>query len=176
MPSNRTIAVIVIAALLALAGARVDVRGGRDDASPAGGFGAHPPRTVRVVRIVDGDTIAVESAGRRDVVRYIGIDTPESVKPHAPVECFGKAAGEANARLVEGRSVRLVLDAEPRDRFGRLLAYVYRAQDGLFVNERLLRRGFARTLRIRPNVHFANRFSVLQNVAKSAGRGLWAAC
>ena len=106
-------------------------------------------------------------------MRYIGIDTPESVKPHAPVECFGKAAGEANARLVEGRSVRLVLDAEPRDRFGRLLAYVYRAQDGLFVNERLLRRGFARTLRIRPNVHFANRFSVLQNVAKSAGRGLW---
>jgi micrococcal nuclease len=176
VPSNRALAVIVLAAALALLGARVDIGGGREDSARAGGFGAHPPRSVRVVRVVDGDTIAVEAAGRRDVVRYIGIDTPESVKPQAPVECFGKAAGEANARLVDGRSVRLVLDAEPRDRYGRLLAYVYRAQDGLFVNEQLLRGGFARTLRIRPNVHFANRFSVLQNVAKSAGRGLWGAC
>jgi len=173
----RPIAVILLAAALALLGARAEFGGGgRDESARAGGFGAHPPRVVRVVRVVDGDTIDVEAAGRRDVVRYIGVDTPESVKPNAPVECFGHAASEANARLVDGRTVRLVLDAESRDRYGRLLAYVYRAHDGVFVNESLVRRGLARTLRIPPNVHFANRFSLLQNLAKSDGRGLWGAC
>ena len=87
--------------------------------------------TARVVRVVDGDTIHV--AARRPAtrrVRYIGIDTPESVKPGTPVQCFAKAASAANERLVGGRRVRLRFDAERRDRYGRLLAYVYRADDG----------------------------------------------
>lgn len=162
----RPILVVLLAAALALLGARVDFSGG-DDAAP---------RQARVVRVVDGDTIAVTIGGRRETVRYIGVDTPESVKPNTPVQCFAKAASAANARLVAGRAVRLVLDAEPRDRYGRLLAYVYRVRDGAFVNERLLREGYAKTLAIRPNTRFASRFTVMQNVARSERRGLWGRC
>lgn len=160
----RPLAVLLLAAALALLGARVDLG--------AGGVATQG----RVVRVVDGDTIKVALGGRRETVRYIGIDTPESVKPNTPVECFAKAAAGANARLVLGRAVRLVSDREQRDRYGRLLAYVYRARDGVFVNERLIRDGYARTLRIRPNTRHASRFSVLQNLAKSERRGLWARC
>jgi micrococcal nuclease len=129
-----------------------------------------------VVRVVDGDTIRVSLAGRSERVRYIGIDTPESVKPGTPVQCFAKRAAAENARLVAGERVRLVLDVEERDRFGRLLAYVYRARDGLFVNDALVRRGFARPLTIPPNVRFAERFVALAAQARQAGRGLWSAC
>ncbi len=168
MTAVRPIVIVCLAAALALLGARVDFSGG-DSSS---GF----PRQARVVRIVDGDTVKVAVDGRRETVRYIGVDTPESVKPNTPLECFGKAAAAANARLVAGRAVRLVADREHRDRYGRLLAYVYRASDGVFVNERLVREGYARTLRIRPNTHFASRFSVLQNLARSGRRGLWGRC
>ena len=106
--------------------------------------------TARVLRVVDGDTILVAVGGRQERVRYIGVDTPETVKPHTRVQCFGKRASAANHRLVDGREVRLVADAEARDRYGRLLAYVYRAGDGLFVNEALVRGGYATTLTIAP--------------------------
>jgi micrococcal nuclease len=132
--------------------------------------------TARVLRAVDGDTILVAVGGRQERVRYIGVDTPETVKPHTRVQCFGKRASAANRRLVGGREVRLVADAEARDRYGRLLAYVYRAGDGLFVNEALVRGGYATTLTIAPNVRFADRFAVLARQARDAGRGLWSAC
>ena len=83
-------------------------------------------------------------------VRYIGVDTPETVKPGTPVQCFGKAASAYNHRLVDGQRVRLRFDAEQRDRYGRLLAYVYRARDGLFVNAALCRAGTRPTLTIPP--------------------------
>jgi micrococcal nuclease len=132
--------------------------------------------TARVLRVVDGDTILVAVGGRQERVRYIGVDTPETVKPHTRVQCFGKRASAANRRLVGGREVRLVADAEARDRYGRLLAYVYRAGDGLFVNEALVRGGYATTLAIAPNVRFADRFAALARQARDAGRGLWSAC
>jgi len=153
--------------LVALAGAWSG-RGG--DAAPA------RDRIGRVVRVVDGDTIAVALAGRAERVRYIGIDTPESVKPNTPVQCYAHRAAAENARLVARERVRLVLDAEPRDRFGRLLAYVYRVRDGRFVNAELVRGGFARTLTIAPNVRFAGRFRALAAQARRAHRGLWSAC
>jgi micrococcal nuclease len=142
------------------------------------GSGEAPGATLsgRVVRVVDGDTIRVALGGRVERVRYIGIDTPESVKPDTPVQCYAHRAAAENARLVGGRRVRLVLDAEPRDRFGRLLAYVYRADDGVFVNAQLVRRGFARTLTIPPDVRFAARFRALAAQARRAHRGLWSAC
>src|SRR5919106_2430176 len=90
-----------------------------------------------VTRVVDGDTVEVRIAGGRDEVRYIGIDTPETVKPGEPVQCFGHRASAANRRLVEGRRVRLVFDRERRDVYGRLLAYVY--VRGRFVNAELVR-------------------------------------
>jgi micrococcal nuclease len=129
-----------------------------------------------VVRIVDGDTIHVEVDGRRETVRYIGVDTPESVKPGTPVECFAKRASAFNERLVAGERVRLVLDAEARDRYGRLLAYVYRARDGLFVNAELVRRGYATVATFPPNVAHEREFRRLANRARLSGRGLWAKC
>ena len=89
---------------------------------------------------------------------------------------IARRAAAENARLVAGRQVRLVLDVEPRDRFGRLLAYVYRAGDGLFVNATLVRGGYARTLTIPPNVRYAARFAALARQARRSRRGLWSAC
>jgi micrococcal nuclease len=130
----------------------------------------------QVVRIVDGDTIRVRLGDRTERVRYIGVDTPESVKPGTPVQCFAKRASAYNARLVAGERVRLVLDAERRDRYGRLLAYVYRERDGLFVNAALVRGGYATPLTIPPNVAHEQQFRRLAAAARRRGRGLWSAC
>jgi micrococcal nuclease len=131
---------------------------------------------VRVERVVDGDTVIVRLDGARERLRYIGIDTPESVTPDRPVGCYGPQASAENRRLVEGRTVALEFDAERRDRFGRLLAYVRRVPDGLFVNEALLRGGFARTLTIRPNVRHVQDLRASADAARTARRGLWGAC
>lgn len=138
-----------------------------------------PNATVRgtVVAITDGDTIRVRiDGGGTEKVRYIGIDTPETRKPGTPVQCFGKAATAANARLVGRRPVRLTLDVETRDRYDRLLAYVYRSDDGLFVNAALVRDGYATTLTIPPNVAHAGEFARLARRARARGAGLWSAC
>ncbi len=109
-------------------------------------------------------------------MRYIGVDTPESVRPGTAVQCFAERASHANAALVGGRRVRLVADAERRDRYGRLLAYVYREPDGAFVNAALVRDGYARTLTIPPNVAHRDDLARLADAARRAGRGLWRAC
>jgi micrococcal nuclease len=132
-------------------------------------------RTAQVIRVVDGDTILVRLDGQRERVRYIGIDTPESVSEQ-PLESYGHPAAEENERLVGGREVTLTTDVDPRDRFGRLLAYVRREPDGMFVNEALVRGGFATTLEIRPNVRYAGTFREAERRARAAGRGLWGAC
>jgi micrococcal nuclease len=129
-----------------------------------------------VQRVVDGDTIVVRTGGRMERVRYIGMDTPESVKPGTPVQCYAKAASAENKQLVQGRRVKLVSDAEARDRYGRLLAYVYRERDGLFVNGELVRRGYARPLTVPPNVAHAAELRRLATAARRAGRGLWSRC
>ena len=130
--------------------------------------------TVVVTRVVDGDTVEVQLDGSEEDVRYIGVDTPETVKPDEPVQCFGPQASAFNHRLVEGKRVRLVFGAERRDVYGRLLAYVY--LDGRFVNAELVRRGLARTLTIPPNDRFAAELKRLEIAAARAGRGLWGAC
>src|SRR3546814_5335573 len=105
-----------------------------------------------VVRSVDGDTLVVDVGGSREDVRLIGIDTPESVARDRPVECFGPEAKEHMAELLPaGTAVRLERDVEARDRYGRLLAYVIRADDELFVNLALVAEGFAETNQYRPN-------------------------
>ncbi len=146
------------------------------DESPGGDAGerAGGSAQVDVLRIVDGDTIEVDLDGRTEDVRYIGIDTPESVKPGSPVECFGKEAAEANRALVEGRRVRLEFDRELRDRFGRLLAYVYAG--GELVNATLIEQGFATTLEIAPNTSMAGELEQLERRASLAGIGLWSSC
>jgi micrococcal nuclease len=163
--------VLLAVSIAALVVAFAPSRGGGSGAS-----GASSGSVGAVQRIVDGDTIRVSLAGRSEPVRYIGVDTPESKKPGTAVQCFARRAAAENARLVRGERVRLVFDLERRDRFGRLLAYVYRARDGLFVNAALVRGGFARTLTVPPNVRFAGRFAALAAEARRAGRGLWSAC
>ena len=140
------------------------------------GVGGDEPRSAYayVTRVVDGDTIEVRLDGEIEDVRYIGVDTPETVKPDAPVECFGPRASRFDHALVERRRVRLVFGVERHDVYGRLLAYVYLGRR--FVNAELVRRGLARTLTIPPNDHFAPLFARLERRAARAGRGLWGAC
>lgn len=144
--------------------------------SASGGEESGEAETVRVVRVVDGDTIRVELPSGEEAVRYIGIDTPESVKPGSPVECFAKRASAFNERLVGGERVRLVRDVDERDRFGRLLAYVYRERDGLFVNAELVRGGYATVATFPPNVAHEDEFRRLARRARLSGRGLWGKC
>jgi micrococcal nuclease len=127
-----------------------------------------------VVRAVDGDTIEVRLGDRVEDVRYIGVDTPETVKPGAPVQCFGPRASDFNHGLVEHRRVRLVFGVERRDAYGRLLAYVHLGRR--FVNASLVRHGLARSLTIPPNDRYAPLFRRLERRAAQAGRGLWGAC
>jgi micrococcal nuclease len=130
--------------------------------------------TARVERVVDGDTIVVRLDGRSERVRYIGVDTPESVKPGVRVQCFAKAAAKENRRLVLGREVRLSYDAEARDRYGRLLAYVWRGD--LLVNAELVRLGYGKPLEIAPNLAHAAELRRLASAARRAHRGLWSRC
>ena len=161
---------MVIATLMADSGGRKAPVGDPN----RGGAVAAPARAL-VTRAVDGDTIEVRLPdGSEEDVRYIGVDTPESVHPDEPPQCFGHRASALNRRLVEGRSVELRFDAERRDRYGRLLAYVRRG--GLFVNAELVRRGYARTLTIPPNDARAGLLAKLEAAAGKAGRGLWSAC
>lgn len=141
-----------------------------------GGIDPQPGQTVEaeVTRVVDGDTVVVEIDGVEERLRYIGIDTPETVAPGRPVECFGPQASEFNARMVEGRSVELVIGAEPRDRYDRLLGYVWLGD--LFVNAELVRAGYATALTIPPNDRYAGAFERLESRAHSAGLGKWSAC
>lgn len=127
-----------------------------------------------VTRVVDGDTIEARIGDRVEDVRYIGVDTPETVKPGTPVQCFGPRASAFNHQLVERHRVRLVFGVERRDVYGRLLAYVHRGD--LFVNASLVRRGLARSLTIPPNDRFAPLFRRLELRAARAGNGLWGAC
>lgn len=146
------------------------------DGSGGGAVGPGARLAATVTRVVDGDTVQVRIGDRAETVRYIGMDTPETVKPNTPVQCFGKTASAANRRLVDGQRVRLRLDAEPRDRYGRLLAYVYRRRDGMFVNAALVRGGFATILTIPPNVRHAAELRVLERGARARRRGLWGVC
>ncbi len=126
-----------------------------------------------VVRVVDGDTIQVCCVfGDRVKVRYIGVDTPETHHPMRGVEPYGMEAAEANRKLVDGKTVRLEFDVEQRDRYGRMLAYVY-LEDGTFVNAWLVENGYAMVMTIPPNVRNQDVFLRLQREAREAKRGLW---
>jgi len=124
-----------------------------------------------VVRVVDGDTIHVRIGARVEKVRYIGVNTPEVHHPTRGEEPGGREAAEVNRRLVEGQAVRLELDMQERDRYGRLLAYVWIGD--LMINAELVRLGYAQVMTIPPNVCYQEMFLKLQREAREAGRGLW---
>jgi micrococcal nuclease len=129
-----------------------------------------------VVRVIDGDTIEVDRAlDGQATIRYIGVDTPETVAPGQPVACFGREASNRNKELVEGKTVYLEKDVSDADRFGRLLRYVYLA-DGSMVNELLVVEGFAQVSTFPPDVKHQQRFLAAQQKARSANLGLWGSC
>jgi micrococcal nuclease len=142
-----------------------------------------------VTRVVDGDTVEVRIGGAMEDVRLIGVDTPETVKPGEPVQCFGPQASAFTHRQLEDRRVRLDFGVERRDVYGRLLAYLYIEDSTLdvsrpvqsptrdrFFNSILVSRGLARSLTIPPNDRFAAKFKRLELAAARSGRGLWGAC
>jgi len=142
--------------------------------------------TAKVGRVVDGDTLEVTITGRSEgpaaglaelgevyKIRLIGIDTPESVKPGSPVECFGKEASEAAAALLEGQEVTLVKDVEETDAYERLLRYVYLGEE--LANARLVLNGYASAYTYPPNVRHSDLFVDLQRQARNASAGLWSA-
>ena len=130
-----------------------------------------------LVGVVDGDTIDVTVDGAEERVRLIGIDTPETKKPDSPVECFGpEAAAFTESLLPDGTRLHLERDVEARDQYGRLLAYVFVADSGLFVNLEIVRHGLANTLTIPPNVAHAADFVAAARAAEASNLGLWAGC
>ncbi len=127
-----------------------------------------------MTNVVDGDTIDVLIEGWEVRVRYIGIDTPETVDPREPVQCFGREASERNRQLVEGGSVGLERDVSETDQYGRLLRYVWLG--GQMVNATLVQEGYATAMAYPPDVRYAELFAALETQAREAGRGLWSAC
>lgn len=124
-----------------------------------------------VERAVDGDTIELTTGDR---VRYIGMDTPETVDPRKPVQCFGHEASDKNRQLVEGQEVTLVPDVEDRDKYGRFLRYVYLGDT--FINLKLVQDGYAYAYPYPPSVAHEAEFRIAEREARTKKLGLWAAC
>ena len=137
---------------------------------------------VFVPRVIDGDTIVVEPVdpatgepGKQETIRYIGMDTPETVSPTKPVECYGHEASDQNKALVLGKYVAIARDAGDKDKYGRLLRFVY-LLDGTFINLDLVKNGYARVFTVPPNTEFEPDFKAAAASAKAAGLGFWGAC
>ena len=128
----------------------------------------------RVVDVLDGDTIIVSRAGRRDTIRILGIDTPETHHPTKPVQCYGPEASDYTTRRLQGQLVRLEDDVETHDIYGRHLAYVY--VDGRRFDDELLEKGYARLLVIEPNHAHARTMLDEELDAKRHHIGLWGEC
>lgn len=126
---------------------------------------------VKVIRVVDGDTIEIEGGEK---VRYIGIDTPETVDPRKTVQCFGIEASKKNKELVEGKMVRLEKDITDRDKYNRLLRYIYVGDT--FINLELVKQGFAYSYSYPPDIKYQDQFVKAQQEAREASMGLWNAC
>jgi len=127
--------------------------------------------TFKCTRVVDGDTIVVDYHGKLEKVRLIGVDTPETVHPNKPVEYFGKEASNFTRTLVEGKNVNLEFDWQQRDRYGRLLAYVY-LQDGTLLNKKIIEDGYGHAYTRFP-FKYLDDFKEAERRARKAGQGLW---
>ncbi len=123
---------------------------------------------VRVTRVIDGDTFEIEGGER---VRLIGIDTPESVKPNTPVECYAVESREYLKTLIEGKAVRLERDRTDRDRYARLLRYAYLGD--VFINEFIVREGYAESVSYRPDTAHQAILDEAERQAKAELRGRW---
>ena len=125
-------------------------------------------QTVKVVKVIDGDTIEIKGGQK---VRYIGIDTPETVDLRKSVQCFGQEASDKNKELVEGKEVELEKDVSETDKYGRLLRYVWIGD--LLINEVLVQEGYAQSSSYPPDVKYQERFREAERVAREEEKGLW---
>ena len=148
--------------------------------------GSSPPRSqanvvkianVEIVKVVDGDTVDIALAGHTERVRLIGVDTPETKHPTKPIECFGPEASAYLTQLLpKGTAVRIERDVEARDRYGRMLLYLYLGSNDLFINLDLVARGYGTPMSIEPNTFHRNDFVRAAAQAEAANVGLWKAC
>lgn len=125
---------------------------------------------VKVTRVVDGDTIEIEGGQK---VRYIGINTPETVDPRRGLQCFGKEASSKNKELVEGKEIYLEKDVSETDKYGRLLRYVYLNPNDISINEQLVQEGFAASSSYSPDIKYQDRFKLAETEARNQQKGLW---
>jgi endonuclease YncB( thermonuclease family) len=138
-----------------------------------------PEELFKVNKVVDGDTIEVLIQGIPTKVRMIGVNTPETVDPRRPVQCFGKEASEETKRVLSDKYVNLQKDVSETDKYGRLLRYVYLPLDDgtiLFINDYLVRQGYAQSSTYPPDVKYKDRFKEAENEARENNRGLWSKC
>eukprot|EP00929_Paragymnodinium_shiwhaense_P049020 TRINITY_DN24741_c0_g1_i1.p1 TRINITY_DN24741_c0_g1~~TRINITY_DN24741_c0_g1_i1.p1 ORF type:complete len:343 (-),score=100.42 TRINITY_DN24741_c0_g1_i1:10-1038(-) len=162
-------------AVLGLVGGACGIYGGQ----PVTPAAAMDIKEDEIVQVIDGDTVKLKILGR---ARLIGVDTPETVSPKQrmegkPADCFGPEASKFTKDLLPpGTKVKIETDAEPTDRYGRLLVYVYKASDNQFVNAELVKRGLARHLEVKPNTRYAAKFLALEQEAQKAKTGLWGSC
>jgi endonuclease YncB( thermonuclease family) len=169
---------VYLASFVALTLAALGCAGEAEVREPVGVTTITPTPYVRpgltpatVTRVVDGDTIRVEIDGQEYRVRYIGIDTPETVDPRRPVGCFGREASERNRQLVDGKIVGLEKDISETDDFDRLLRYVWVGD--LMVNAALVEEGYALASTYPPDVKYADQFASRQTRARESQSGLW---
>ena len=133
--------------------------------------------TGTLISVIDGDTINVNVNGKTQRVRLIGIDTPETKHPNKKIECYGMEANRyVNTLLPKNTKVIIHLDKETKDKYGRMLAYVYIKHNNLFVNLDLIQKGFAKTMKFYPNVLHAYEFDKAASKAKTEKVGLWKMC
>lgn len=139
--------------------------------TPSPVFGKEEEKTFTVTKIIDGDTIQISNG---QTVRYIGIDAAETSGSQGGTACFAKEASLKNKELVEGKVVALEKDVSETDKYGRLLRYVYVGDT--FVNDYLVRQGYAHAWAYPPDVQYQQQFSDAQREARENNRGLWGTC
>lgn len=162
---SKPIKLIIIGLLLFFLAALVSIRETRDN---------QPKDTYSVKNVIDGDTIEIERYGKAEKVRMIGIDTPETLDPRKPVQCFGKEASDKSKDLLSGGRVRLEFDpiVGQKDKYNRLLAYVWSNNE--LVNLKLIKEGYASEYTYRSQAYkYQNEFKNAQTVAKESSVGLW---
>jgi len=132
---------------------------------------------ITILKVVDGDTVDIDIDGRTERIRLIGVNTPETKHPTKPIECFGPEASAYMTQLLpKGTTVRIERDVEARDRYGRMLLYLYLGSDDLFINLELVARGYGTPMSIEPNTFHRNDFVRAAAQAEAANVGLWKAC
>jgi micrococcal nuclease len=132
---------------------------------------------ITILKVVDGDTVDIDIDGHTERVRLIGVNTPETKHPTKPIECFGPEASAYLTQLLpKGTTVRIERDVEARDRYGRMLLYLYLGSNDLFINLDLVARGYGTPMSIEPNTFHRNDFVRAAAQAEAANVGLWKAC